>query len=276
MIKDLVVNLTLEVARDPAADFAISIATAFEAHIAGIAFAFDPVVTPAVLDGLSSTWVDAQREESRAAAKSAIDRFEAAAKREGLSAEHRLFQTSLGEAIGLFGRIARHFDLSVVKQQEPDRPNGDDLMIEASLFQSGRPAVVVPYIQKAPLKLDRVLVAWDGSHGGARAVGDAMAFLHRAKAVDIVTVSSRRTKKDEVPGVEIGHHLARHGLKVEVRQLVAEDTDAANALLSYAADNTIDFMVMGGYGHSRLREFVLGGATRGILQAMTVPVLMAH
>jgi len=276
MIKDLVVNLTLEVARDPAADFAISIAAAFEAHIAGIAFAFDPVVTPAVLDGLSSTWVDVQREESRAAAKAAIDRFEAAAKREGLSAEHRLFEASLGEAISLFGRIARHFDLSVVKQQEPDRPNGDDLIIEASLFQSGRPAVVVPYIHKAPLKLDRVLVAWDGNHGAARAIGDAMAFLRRAKTIDIVTISNRRTKKDEIPGVEIGHHLARHGLRVEVRQLVAEDTDVANTLLSYAADNAVDFMVMGGYGHSRLREFVLGGATRGILQTMTVPVLMAH
>src|SRR5271169_3277132 len=120
MIKDLVVNLTLEAARDPGADFAIAI---------------DPVVTPAVLDGLSSTWVDVQRDESRAAAKAAIDRFEAAAKREGLSAEHRLFETSLGDAIALFGRIARRFDLSVVKQQEPDRPNGDDLIVEASLFQ---------------------------------------------------------------------------------------------------------------------------------------------
>ena len=81
---------------------------------------------------------------------------------------------------------------------------------------------------------------------------------------DIVIVSNGRTKKDEVPGVEIGHHLARHAFEVEVRQLVAEDTDVA------------DFMVMGGYGHSRLREFVVGGATRGILQTMTVPVLMAH
>jgi nucleotide-binding universal stress UspA family protein len=276
MIKDLVVNLTLEAARDPAADFAISIAAAFGAHVAGIAFAFDPVVTPAVLDGLSSTWVDVQRDESRAAAKAAIERFEAAAKREGLSAEHRLFETSLGDAIGLFGRIARRFDLSVVKQQEPDRPNGDDLIVEASLFQSGRPTVVVPYIQKTPLKLDRVLVAWDGSHGAARAIGDAMAFLRRAKAIDIVIVSDGRTKKDEVPGVEIGQHLARHGLAVEVRQLVAGDLDVADTILSYAADNAVDFMVMGGYGHSRLREFVLGGATRGILHTMTIPVLMAH
>jgi nucleotide-binding universal stress UspA family protein len=276
MIKDLVVNLTLEAARDPAVEFAISIAAAFEAHIAAIAFAFDPVVTPAVLDGLSSTWVDAQREESRAAAKAAIDRFEAAAGREGLSAEHRMFETSLGEAISLFGRIARRFDLSVVKQQEPDRPNGDDLILEAALFQSGRPTVIVPYIQKTPLKLDRILVAWDGSHGAARAIGDAMPFLRRAKAVDIVMVTAGHTKKDEVPGVEIGQHLARHGLKVDVRQLVAEDIDVANTILSYAADNAVDFMVMGGYGHSRLREFVLGGATRGILQTMTVPTLMAH
>ena len=73
--------------------------------------------------------------------------------------------------------------------------------------------VVVPYIQKAPLKLDRVLVAWDGSHGAARAIGDAMPFLRRAKTIDIVIVSNGRTKKDEVPGVEIGHHLARHGLE---------------------------------------------------------------
>jgi nucleotide-binding universal stress UspA family protein len=276
MIKDLVVNLTLEAARDPAADFAISIAAAFEAHIAATAFAFDPVVTPAVLDGLSATWVDVQRDESRAAAAAAIDRFEAAARREGLSAEHRLFQTSLGDAIALFGRIARHFDLSVVKQQEPDRPNGDDLMVEAGLFQSGRPVVVVPYIQNTPLKLNRVLVSWDCSHGAARAIGDAMPFLHRAKAIDIVTVTNGRIKKNEVPGVEIGQHLARHGLKVDVRQIVAEDLDVANTILSYAADNAVDFIVMGGYGHSRLREFVLGGTTRGILHTMTVPALMAH
>jgi len=220
--------------------------------------------------------VDVQRDESRAAAAAAINRFEAAAKREGLSAEHRLFQTSLGDAIALFGRIARHFDLSVVKQQEPDRPNGDDLMVEAGLFQSGRPVIVVPYIQNTPLKLDRVLVSWDCSHGAARAIGDAMPFLRRAKAIDIVMVATGRTKKNEVPGVEIGQHLARHGLKVDVRQIVAEDVDVANTILSYAADNAVDFIVMGGYGHSRLREFVLGGTTRGILHTMTVPALMAH
>jgi nucleotide-binding universal stress UspA family protein len=83
-------------------------------------------------------------------------------------------------------------------------------------------------------------------------------------------------KADELPGADFGEHLARHGLKVEVKRLVAADIDVANTILSYAADCAADFMVMGGYGHSRLREFVLGGVTRGILESMTVPVLLAH
>ena len=103
-----------------------------------------------------------------------------------------------------------------------------------------------------------------------------MPLLRRSKAVEIVLVSGGRDKKDEIAGVDIGEHLARHDLAVEVKRLVAEDVDVANTILSYAADCAADFIVMGGYGHSRLREFVLGGATRGMLESMTVPVLMSH
>ena len=276
MSKDLVVNLTVGADRDPAAQFAVSIAATFEAHIAGIAFAYDPVITPTVMDGLSAAWVDTQRTENQAAAQEAIDRFEAAAKREGLSAEHRIIEASLGKAASLFGRMARRFDLAVVGQMDPERMRPDDLLIEAVLFESGRPMVVVPYIQKEGLKLDRVLVCWDGSRSAARAVADSLPFLKRAKLVEIVMVASKGGKADELPGVDLGEHLARHHLNVEVKRLVAPDIDVSNAVLSYAADCVADFIVMGGYGHSRLREFVLGGATRGILQSMTVPVLMAH
>jgi nucleotide-binding universal stress UspA family protein len=80
----------------------------------------------------------------------------------------------------------------------------------------------------------------------------------------------------EIPGADIGQHLARHGLRVEVKRLVAEDVGVANTILSYAADCAADFIVMGGYGHSRLREFVLGGATYGMLESMTIPTLMSH
>jgi len=276
MIKDLVVNLTVGVDRDPAAQFAVSIAAEFEAHIAGIAFAYDPVITPTVMDGLSAAWVDTQRTENRAFAEEAVDRFEAATKREGLSAEHRIIEASLGGAANLFGRIARRFDLAVVGQMDPERMMPDDLLIEAALFESGRPMVLVPYIQKDGLKLDRVMVCWDGSRNAARAIADALPFLRRGKTIEIIMVASGSGKTDELPGADLGEHLARHDLNVEVKRLVAADVDVSNVILSYAADCAADFIVMGGYGHSRLREFVLGGATRGILESMTVPVLMAH
>jgi len=276
MIKDLVVNLNLSADRDPAAQFAVSIAATFGAHIAAIAFAYDPVVMPTVMNGLSVAWVDTQRIENRAAAQEAVDRFEAAAKREGLSAQHRIIEASLGKAANLFGRITRRFDLAVVGQMDPERTLPDDLLIEAALFESGRPVVVVPYIQKEGLKLDRVLVCWDGSRSAARAVADSLPFLKRGKLIEIVVVASRSGKVDELPGADLGEHLARHNLDVEVKRLVAADIDVSNVVLSYAADCAADFIVMGGYGHSRLREFVLGGATRGILESMTVPVLMAH
>jgi nucleotide-binding universal stress UspA family protein len=276
VIKDLVVNLTVGADRDAAAQFAVSIAQAFEAHITGIAFAFDPIITPTVMDGLSAAWVDTQRIENRAAGQAAIDRFEAAAARQGLSAEHRLIEASLGGAAGLFGRMARRFDLAVVGQMEPDRMAPDNLFVESALFESGRPIVVVPYIQNEGLKLGRVLVCWDGSRNAARAMADAMPFLRRGTAIEIVTVSDGRGAKDEIAGADIGRHLARHGLAVEVKRLVADATDVASTILSYAADCAADFIVMGGYGHSRLREFVLGGMTRSMLGAMTVPALMSH
>ena len=137
--------------------------------------------------------------------------------------------------------------------------------MEAALFESGRPVLIVPYIQKAGLKLDRAMVCWDGSRNAARAIADALPLLARAKAVEVVIVTGEPGKERRDRGADIAHHLARHGLKVEVERLVAGDIDIASTILSRAADLGADLIVMGGYGHSRLREFVLGGATRGIL-----------
>lgn len=276
MIKDIVVNLALARAHDPAADYAISVAQALDAHITGIVFVYDPVISPTIMDGVSAEWIDAQRSESANMAQTAVERFEQAAARNGLSFRHRVIEATLGGATDLFGRIGRRFDLVVVGQREPDHLSPSDMFVEAALFESGRPMIVVPYIQKQGLKLDRVLVCWDGSRTAARAMGDAMPLLTRAKAVDIVIVATGRAKSDEIPGADIGHHLARHGINVDVKRIVAEDVDVPNTILSYAADVSAELIVMGGYGHSRLREFVLGGATRDILASMTVPILMSH
>jgi nucleotide-binding universal stress UspA family protein len=134
----------------------------------------------------------------------------------------------------------------------------------------------VPFIHKGGVALDRIMACWDGSRTAARAIADAMPVLKKAKQVEIVIISDKPGKTDEVPGADLGQHLARHGLKIDVKRITSPDTDVPSTILSYAADSSADMIVMGGYGHSRLREFVLGGATRTMLEAMTVPVLMSH
>jgi nucleotide-binding universal stress UspA family protein len=276
MIKDIVANLSVGESRDVAADYAISVAETFGAHLAGVAFAYEPVIPGTIMGGMPADVIDASRAESERAAKTAATRFDQGAGRAGVSFESRVFDATLVGASDLFGRIARRFDVSVVGQAEPDKLAGEDLIIEAALFQSGRPVIVVPYIQRAGLKLDRIMVCWDGGRTAARAIGDAVPFLARAKAIDVIIVATEQGRKDELPGADMGQHLARRGVKVEVKRLVAGDTDVPNLLLSHAADSAADLMVMGGYGHSRLREFILGGTTRAILQSMTLPVLMSH
>jgi nucleotide-binding universal stress UspA family protein len=275
MIKDIVVNLGLG-EKDPAGDFAISIAEAFEAHILGVAVAYEPVIPGTVMGGIPPEFIESQRSEGEAKARAAIARFDQGTKRAALSAETRILSTSISGASDQLGRIGRRFDLVVVGQADPDMAGPDDIVDEGVLFESGRPVVFVPFIQKGGLKLDRVMVCWDGGRTAARAVADAMPFLHKAKQVEVVIIATGRPKSDEVPGADLGQHLARHGLKVEVKRITSPDIDVPSTILSYAADSSADMIVMGGYGHSRLREFVLGGATRGILESMTVPVLMSH
>ena len=277
MIKDLVVNLTEGAGSDVAGPYAISIAEAFGAHVAGIAFSYEPVIPPTIMGSIPASLIEQQRIENDKAAGDARAKFDAAARRAGVSFDSRVLTASLPGSADRFGEIARRFDLSVVGQAEPDMLAGaQELVAESALFASGRPVVLVPYIQKAGLKLDRIMVCWDASRTAARAVADALPLLARAKAIDVVMIASERPKSDDIPGADIGQHLARHGLKVEVKRIVATESDVASTILSHAADTSADFIVMGGYGHSRLREFVLGGATRGILSAMTVPVLMSH
>lgn len=277
MIKDIVTNLSLRNSRDVAMDFAVSTAAAFDAHLAGIAFVYEPII-PAMVDmyGMPPEVIESQRVENENMAKAALGRFEDAARGAALSAEPRMVDAQVATAPGRFADIARRFDLSVLGQPEPDQPTLDRLMIEAALFDTGRPMLVVPYIQSTGLKLDHIMLAWDGSRSAARAAGDALPFIRRGKLVEIVIVASDGAKSDEMPGADIAQHLARHGAKVELNRIVTTETDVANTILSHAADSSADFLVMGGYGHSRLREFILGGVTREILTSMTIPTLMSH
>jgi nucleotide-binding universal stress UspA family protein len=277
MLKDIVVNLALDTPRDVATHFAISVAAAFDANLTGIAFLYQPLMPMMVRrHGMPPDLLESQRIENEKAAIAAAARFDAATRRSALSAEARMVDAPVPRAPGLFASIARRFDLAMIAQPQPNKPALDRLIVEAALFDSGRPAFIVPHIQRAGLKLDRVLVGWDGSRSAARAVADAMPFLMRAKATEIIIVASEAAKSDEIPDADIARHLARHGVKAEVNRMVSTETDVAGVILSRAADASADLLVIGGYGHSRLREFVLGGTTRGMLNSMTVPTLMSH
>jgi len=276
LVKDVVVSLTGGNPQDFAAAFAISVAAEFGAHVVGVGFVYEPVIPDTVLGGIPPELIEAQRVESRATAKAAIGRFEVAAKSAGVSAETRLVDASIAGAADMFGRIARRFDIAVVGQAQPRDGTAEELVIEGALLESGRPVIIVPYIHKAALKLDRVMVCWDGSRPAARAIADAMPFLERAKTIDLIVVSGERDRSGEITGKNMQRHLARHGRAVEIKRIAAGSVDPQTAIQAHVADSGAEFMVMGGYGHSRLREFILGGVTRTILTSMTVPVLMSH
>lgn len=277
MIRDIIINLEHQLARDPARDFAISIAEMFDTHLAGVAFAYTPDFPGYTIMELPPDILAEMVANSERSALAAIERFDAAAKRSLVSAERRLLRTIGAEAPPIFATLARRFDLSVFMQSEPFRADNDD-MIETALFQSGRPLIVVPYIQKDGLKLDRVVCCWDGSRAAARAFNDALPLLAKATAVDLLIVLNEKTKAEnkEVRGVEMAAHLARHDVKVEIATVPAPDIDVANVILSYVAESSGTLIVMGGYGHGWLREVILGGVTRDMMNSMTVPVFMSH
>jgi nucleotide-binding universal stress UspA family protein len=274
MIKDIVVNLTGASPQDFSANYAVSMAELFDAHVAGIAFVYEPVIPGTVMGGIPSDLIEAQRDENAKAAREAAGRFETAARSAGVSAETRILDASVAGAADLFGRAARRFDLAVVGQAGAGEGAAEELLIEGALFESGRPIVVVPHTQTRPATLERVLVCWDGSRPATRAIADALPFLQLAKAIDIVAVSGERGKGGELVGTNMARHLARHGLSVTLKRISAGNTDVPAAIRMEAEG--ADFMVMGGYGHSRLREFILGGVTRTVLASSTIPVLMSH
>jgi nucleotide-binding universal stress UspA family protein len=274
MPKDIVVNLMVAGSRDAAATYAVSVAKTFDAHLAGIAFAYEPVLPAIVGGGIPESVIEEQREENEKAAKSAVEQFEATAK--DVKHETRMVPASLAGAADTFGEIARVFDLAIVGQSERDRVGPEELIVEGALFGSGRPILVVPADYQGGMRLDRVLVCWNGGRNAARATANALPFLRRANAVEIVTVGAEASAPGETSAADLSRHLARHGITADVKRIEPGNLKVSAAILNYAAKSGAGMLVMGGYGHSRLREFILGGTTRGVLAAMTVPTLMSH
>lgn len=169
---------------------------------------------------------------------------------------------------------ARHVDLTVM-----ERPRDDTSIVafESALFRSGRPVLMMPPDWKGSSIGKRVMVAWSAKREAARALADATPFLESADNVTVVTVdASKIYTGDTFAGYDISTHLARQGLKVSLRQVDSVGRTAESALLDEARDLGADLVVMGGYGHARMSEFVFGGVTRALSRACPIPVLMSH
>jgi nucleotide-binding universal stress UspA family protein len=171
--------------------------------------------------------------------------------------------------------LTRLFDVIVLEQADAQIADGRARSIEAIVFNSGRPALIVPYVQKDAASLKNVLVAWDAGAPAARALGDALPLLAHASRVELIRIMETGRHDEDAGGAAITRHLAPHEIKAAFR-LDTSPVDVGNTLLSYAADTSADILVMGAYGHSRLREALFGGTTRTMLQSMTIPVLMSR
>lgn len=255
---------------------AVELASKTGAHVTGLALAYNPVMPGYLIAPMPADYLEEARVQSENDAKAALQKFEDLAAREGISREGRVVQMSGGGAADPFTAQTRLSDLTVIGQYDNERGDAiGEVLIEAALFDSGVPVLVVPYVGTPKFSTDNVMIAWDGSRTAIRAVHAALPILELAGKITVVMVENGRKGKGE-PGADIATYLARHGFKVNVETIASPETSVADALLNYISDNGVDLVVMGGYGHSRMREFVLGGATYGMLRSMTVPVVMAH
>jgi len=176
----------------------------------------------------------------------------------------------LGEAAAA---EARYFDISVVPWS-PAVPCVR-ILAEAMVFGSGRPSILTPENAEG-LATGRVAIAWDGSRVAARAVADAARILDRAEEVHVITVTDEKPLPDDEVGGRLAEGLRQRGLNARFSPIQAEDCPIAETLQRHAVELGAGLLVMGGCGHSRLRDFVLGGATAGVIADLKLPVLLSH
>jgi nucleotide-binding universal stress UspA family protein len=277
MLKNLLVHIPSERLIRPVVDGAVSLAVARAAHLDAVSIGYETANVGLAIDGGAAVAAvfELERERALARANAALAVFETEARNAGISYGLKALTDLPVEAAATVGASARLYDLTIVLQPEADRDTYDNTMPQEILFQSGSPVLFIPTTHRGPLELKRIGIAWDGSRLAARAVRDAAPFLTRAQAITIISINEPQESAN-ASAAALTAHLARHSLTARTERASADHGDIQPAILAIAADTGLDLIVMGGYGHSRLQERILGGVTRGMLQSMTVPTLMSH
>jgi nucleotide-binding universal stress UspA family protein len=277
MFRNILVHVPSERPVRPVIEVAVALAMARRSHLDAVSIGYESMGAVGTLVGSGgaavAAVVGAEQERAQERADAAISVFEVEAKLAEIAYGVRSVTAIPAEAGGTIGALARLYDMTIVLQPDSSKSSHDNDVPQEILFNSGGPMLMVPYIHKGPLDTHHVGIAWDSSHVAARALRDAMPFLMGAKAVTVIAVNEAAS---EASSDQLVSHLARRGIAARVQRLDAERSDVQGAILSIAAENNMGLLVMGGYGHSRLRERFLGGVTRSMFESMTVPVLMSH
>ena len=273
-LKNILVHVTDSDQSKRRVSAALDLAMRHDAHLTGIAVAPTIDLPTYAAPEIPENVLQDIRAQHRARAAKAHEHFETAAQRAGW-AERIDWLSTQGDPVEILSLMARYSDLTVVGQSSPpNTPNGEMTIAHELVLQAGRPILVIPFAGTPCPIGEKVVVAWNGSREAARAVGDSMSILERAGQVDVLSIQPEGIGDE--PGADITHHLARHNIKATSHRSVAAMIDASDVLLNYVADNGTDLIVMGAYGHSRMREIILGGMTRQILDHLTVPVMLSH
>jgi nucleotide-binding universal stress UspA family protein len=275
-IRDVLLTLTTYPDPTPisAIDDAVSFASSLGCHIAAIACEVHVQVPGTFVGGsLVGGMVKHEAHESLNNARTLLTAFESAAEKAGVVHERILERCLTQQLSARLVEYARLRDLTIVPVPE----NYDRWLAETIIFESGRPTLIFPETPRAkPFDLKTAMVAWDFSRAAARAVADAIQILEKAREVRIVTVTNEKSFDSRHSAEELAKNLSRHGIDVILDQVDAAGRSIGRVLQTQAASCAADLLVMGAFGHSRFREFVLGGATKSLLSKPPIPILFSH
>ncbi len=275
-IKDILLTLTSYPEPTPVSvvEDAISVASVLGAHIAALSCEMHVEVPGHFISGAVVGLpgvIAGEAAKSRKNAEDLVAAFQAAAAKAGVSYEATLQKCKTFEVPDLLVEYARLRDLTIMPESD------DRWYAEAVMFGSGRPTLILPQIPRSrPFQLGTVAVAWDFSRAAARAVSDALPLLEKTKKVRVVTVLNEKHLDSKHSAEELSKNLSRHGIDVVLDRVDAKGRPIGEVLKAYVASHAADLLVMGAYGHSRLREFVLGGATKSLLSKPSLPILFSH
>jgi len=258
---------------------AIALTIKSDAHLIGLHVAPVYHVYSTVAVDLTAEILESQSNALKVEAEVLKKIFEKMTNAASIKSEWRSIQVNSALVSEAVVNHARCTDVIVAAQPDPDHDNlNDTRVLEQLLIDSGRPVLLIPYIGVTEDFGKNITIAWNASRESARASHAALPLLKMADKVSVLWVNPQKEDGDamDVPGSEIATCLSRHDVNVETDYSTTNLPEVGDEILSRVADNDTDLLVMGAYGHSRLREFIFGGASRHMLKHMTVPVLMAH